>query len=182
MPAKRIIELLDDSDSDTPDDTELRSRPAANVIDLDDIETPPLPPADDAALELPDSIEALPSASDTPPAEDSDDDAKFLDAVEVVLDPTPEPEPASPPKPPPPDPQSSQRPMFNTEELEMQPLYDELKALLETEQASDSEDDEESYEERRQRKLRANEALLAQLGLAASGGKPSDAPLPTVED
>ncbi|KAJ1022449.1 hypothetical protein NDA16_003438 [Ustilago loliicola] len=63
----------------------------------------------------------------------------------------------------------------------MQPLYDELKALLDTGQQSDSDDDEEDYEERRQRKLRANEALLAQLGLAATCTKPKDDE-PPVED
>ncbi|PWN48430.1 hypothetical protein IE53DRAFT_412339 [Violaceomyces palustris] len=48
------------------------------------------------------------------------------------------------------------------------PMLDELRALLEAE-AEDSGDENESYEARRQRKLKANETLLAQLGLAGGG-------------
>ena len=48
-----------------------------------------------------------------------------------------------------------------------------LMTRFDTQDASDSEHDDEDYEERRQRKLRENDVLLAMLGLAPSGSKPT---------
>ncbi|PWY98194.1 hypothetical protein BCV70DRAFT_35301 [Testicularia cyperi] len=103
--------------------------------------------------------------SETPASQPADADNAEMQPPKIEL----KPDPASPTLPP-----SEQTALFNTDDLELQPLYDELKALLETEQASDDEDDEETYEQKRQRKLRQNELLLAQLGLNAPSSQPRD--------
>ena len=57
-------------------------------------------------------------------------------------------------------------------DFEVDPMLEELRQLMEAEaDDSDTEDETETYEERRLRKLRANEALLAQLGLGARGSE-----------
>ncbi|KAN0060816.1 hypothetical protein ACQY0O_007475 [Thecaphora frezii] len=73
---------------------------------------------------------------------------------EPELDPEPEPEPAE-----------------EQVDLEEEAMLEELRALLEADAAeSESGDENETYEQKRQRKLRQNEALLAQLGLGAMDG------------
>ncbi|SJX63685.1 uncharacterized protein SRS1_14436 [Sporisorium reilianum f. sp. reilianum] len=173
--AQRVIELLDSSEDEapphpTPSQSQSQQHAADYDDDLDDIVTPELPPADASAPPLPDSLSDS-SATPEPISTETvaHDESVVVVSTRVELSPDQTPEPSSPPDPPP-DPLANQRPLFNPEDLEMQPLYDELKALLETEQASDADDDDEDYEQRRLRKLRANDALLAQLGLAGTSG------------
>ncbi|CDR87245.1 uncharacterized protein SPSC_00371 [Sporisorium scitamineum] len=169
---QRIIELLDSSEDEAPlhpTPSQTQQQLPADYDDLDDVVTPELPPADASAPPLPDSLldsVATPEPTSTQSIVEAE---SVITSTEVRLSPDHTPGPSSPPDPPP-DPLASQRPLFNPEDLEMQPLYDELKALLETEQASDADDDDEDYEQRRLRKLRANDALLAQLGLAGTSG------------
>lgn len=172
MSARRVIELLDSSDVDEEEDFVTPAHSDVDHHSSDGIVTPELPPADASALPIPESIEALPTTPDLPTIEDDDDDAPSLESSQMQLDGVPADRSPTPTPPPPPDPLANQPRMFDPEELNE--VFDDLKALLEAEEASDAENDDEDYEERRRRKLRANEALLAQLGLAASGGKEDD--------
>ena len=166
--AIRVVELLDSSDSDSPVAKTANARNEADEHGLDDVVTPELPPADEAAPALPARLEELATASQMPTLEVVIDNSVGIDHTDMQPNLAPADTKVFSPEPPP-DPLADQRPMFDAKELEMQPLYDELKLLLETEQPSDGEDDDEDYEERRLRKLRANEVLLAQLGLAGAG-------------
>lgn len=164
--------MLDSSsDSEPPSPSKRLSRQDSDELDLDDVVTPELPPADASAPPLPDSLDNLPGTPELPALEVVIDNSREDDASEMHLDLARSESPVAIPEPPP-DPLANQRPIFDPKELEMQPLYDELKALLDTGQQTDSDNDDEDYEERRQRKLRENEALLAQLGLAATGSRP----------
>ncbi|KAI3479349.1 hypothetical protein L1887_58634 [Cichorium endivia] len=156
--ARRVIDLVDSSDSDPEPKPAVTTPPlptAAAQYD-DDIVTPELPPArpqsSPTTLQLP---SARLSSIDLVAEIKTEDDYDKVSVLSLPDSPVEEP----------PDPLANQRPLFDPEELRVQ--YDELTALLETEQHSGTEDDDEDYELRRQRKLRANEALLAQLGLSA---------------
>ncbi|KAJ9479961.1 zf-4CXXC_R1 domain-containing protein [Pseudozyma hubeiensis] len=164
--AQLCIELLDSSDEEAAPYITALSHQRKDEPDLDDVVTPELPPADDFAPPLPSSPSDT-FATPEPPPTDVIVRAEVDIASEKRLDLDDDREP-SPPIESPPDPLANQRPLFDPKELEMQPLYDELKVLLETEQISDADDDDEDYEQRRLRKLRANDALLAQLGLAGA--------------
>ncbi|GAC93864.1 hypothetical protein PHSY_001431 [Pseudozyma hubeiensis SY62] len=164
--AQLCIELLDSSDEEAAPYITALSHQRKDEPDLDDVVTPELPPADEFAPPLPSSPSDT-FATPEPPPTDVIVQAEVDIASEKQLDLDGEREP-SPPIESPPDPLANQRPLFDPKELEMQPLYDELKVLLETEQISDADDDDEDYEQRRLRKLRANDALLAQLGLAGA--------------
>lgn len=171
--AKRAIDLLDESESSQS--ASQPSAPAQSAMpqhDSDEIVTPELPPADYSAPALPDIIESLPNTQDLPALGSPDHDSPLIGEAETVAEVITVEATPSPQKSPPPDRLADQRLLFDENELAMQPLYDELKMLLDTGNASGNEDDDdEDYEERRQRKLRANEALLAQLGLTASGSR-----------
>ncbi|ETS61910.1 hypothetical protein PaG_04020 [Moesziomyces aphidis] len=156
--ARRVIDLVDSSDSDPEPKPAVTTPPlptAAAQYD-DGIVTPELPPArpqsSPTTLQLP---SARLSSIDLVAEIKTEDDYDKVSVLSLPDSPVEEP----------PDPLANQRPLFDPEELRVQ--YDELTALLETEQHSGTEDDDEDYEVRRQRKLRANEALLAQLGLSA---------------
>ncbi|TKY84518.1 hypothetical protein EX895_006420 [Sporisorium graminicola] len=166
-----FIDLLDSSDDEAPPRPTAQSQQQpADYDELDDVVTPELPPADASAPPLPESLSDSFVTPDPPlMGIIANAETPIVSTSQGQLSPDPTSEPSSPPHPPP-HPLSSQRPLFSPEDLELQPLYDELKALLDTEQASDADEDEdEDYEQRRLRKLRANDALLAQLGLGTSG-------------
>lgn len=143
------------------------AQPQSNteLDELDDVVTPELPPADASAPRLPDFPPEEVGSPETPPPRVIAEAESPIAGTQGLSDQDQTHEPA-PPFESPEDPLANQRPLFDREELEMQ--YDQYKALLETEQASDAEDEDEDYEQQRLRKLRANDALLAQLGLAAT--------------
>ena len=178
--AKRVIELLDSSDDEEP--RAEAQQHLVNPHDLDDIVTPELPPADASAPPLPDDLVIDLVSSPVSPSTDVFVDAQsVITSTQIQSDSNhTQQQPSSPPEPSP-DPLANQRPLFDPEELEMQPLYDNLKALLETEQVSDADDDDEDYEQRRLRKLRQNDALLAQLGLAAASTSSNPVPVPRAD-
>ncbi len=156
--ARRVIDLVDTSDSDAEPKPAVTTPPlpiAAAQYD-DGIVTPELPPARPHSSPTTLQLSSARLSSIELVAEiKTEDDYDNVSVLSLPESPVQEP----------PDPLANQRPLFDPEELRVQ--YDELTALLETEQHSGTEDDDEDYELRRQRKLRANEALLAQLGLSA---------------
>lgn len=165
---KHVIELLDSSDDEWTAAKQEQPQQNAQDLDLDDVVTPELPPADAAAPAIPESLAHL-SASPEPQSIHADvDDELVVESTQLQLDVAHNKEPLPPPTPPP-DPLENQRPIIDREELDMQ--INALMTQFDAKEASDSDLDDEDYEERRQRKLRENEVLLAMLGLAPSANK-----------
>ncbi|SPO27784.1 related to SRP40 - serine-rich protein with a role in pre-ribosome assembly or transport [Ustilago trichophora] len=175
--ARHVIGLSDSNDDDDDDDnvdapsaTRVQTQRPINQPESDDVVTPELPPADASAPALPDTLADLSDSLHLPSVEVVIEDDSGVETTELQLDVPQNKQPLHPPEPPP-DPLANQRPIIDCEELDMQ--INELMTRLDAKQTSDSEHDDEDYEERRQRKLRENDVLLAMLGLAPSGSKPN---------
>ncbi|SPO27770.1 related to SRP40 - serine-rich protein with a role in pre-ribosome assembly or transport [Ustilago trichophora] len=175
--ARHVIGLSDSNDDDDDDDnvdapsaTRVQTQRPINQPESDDVVTPELPPADASAPALPDTLADLSDSLHLPSVEVVIEDDSGVETTELQLDVPQNKQPLHPPEPPP-DPLANQRPIIDCEELDMQ--INELMTRLDAKQMSDSEHDDEDYEERRQRKLRENDVLLAMLGLAPSGSKPN---------